>query len=101
MMSFSFPFLQGQVYLGPGVENSLLTQFAEALDDHRHLGQRNTDEHQIIAYIGAGPAAVAARGDVDPPGRQPDDGRRGIKNSFFRGRSIENFALCVKDEVDA
>jgi hypothetical protein len=83
MLSFSFPLLQAQVYLGPGVGNSLLAQFAEALDDHRHLGQRETDEHQIVAYIGAGPAAIAAKGDVDPPGRERDDGRRGDKNSFF------------------
>jgi len=74
-MSFSFPLLQGQVYLGPGVGNSLLALCTEALGDHRHLGQRSTDEHQIVAYIRAGPAAVAAKGDVDPPGREPDDGR--------------------------
>jgi hypothetical protein len=74
-MSFSFPLLQGQVYLGPGVGNSLLALFAEALGDHRHLGQRDTDEDQIVAYIRAGPVAVAAKGDVDPPGREPDDGR--------------------------
>ena len=65
-----------------GVGNSLLGHFAEALNDHRHLGQRDTDEHQIVAYIGAGPAAVTAKGDVDPPGRERD-GRRGDKNSFF------------------
>jgi hypothetical protein len=74
-MSFSIPLLQAQVYLGPGVGNSFLALFAEALDDHRDLGQRYTDEHQIVAYIRAGPAAVAAKGDVDPPGREPDDGR--------------------------
>jgi hypothetical protein len=75
MMSFSFSLLPGQIYLGPGVGNSLLAQFAEAPDDHRHFGQRNTHEHQIVAYIGAGPAAVAAKRDVDPPGRERDDGR--------------------------
>ena len=58
-----------------GVGNSLLGHFAEALNDHRHLGQRDTDEHQTVAYIRAGPAALAARGDVDPPGRERDDGR--------------------------
>ena len=84
-MSFSFPLLQGQVYPGPGVGNSLLAQFAEALDDHRHLGQRHTDEHHIVAYFGAGPAAVAAKGDVDPCGRDRDDGRRDDKNSFWGG----------------
>jgi hypothetical protein len=69
-MSFSIPLLQGRVYLGPGVGNSLLAQFAEAVGDHQHLGQRGTHEHQIVAYIRAGPAAVTAKGDVDSPGRE-------------------------------
>ena len=75
MMPLSFSFLQGQVYLGPGVGNSLLAQFAEALNYPRHLGQRDTHEHQIVAYIGGAPAAIAAKGDVDLPGRERDDGR--------------------------
>ena len=74
-MPYFFPLLQRQVYLGPGVGNSLLTQFAEALNYLRHLGQRDTHEHQIVAYIGGAPAAVTAEGDVDRPGGERDDRR--------------------------